>query len=134
MRIAGMVAGLALLSSACAHGIGGASDTGHLLEPGGAVHVNVSNQSGGPMEVYAVGSGSWYRIGTVHPGLDGRFTVRPTMVVNGALELVARSTSGLQVSSGPVLLGPGDEVDFALGTQASLSSATVRPRSALRLP
>jgi hypothetical protein len=42
------------------------------------------------MEVYAVGSGSWYRIGTVHPGLDG--------------------------------------------TQGSLSSATVRPRSALRLP
>ena len=43
------------------------------------------------------------------------------MVVNGALELVARMTSGLQVSSGPVLLAPGDEIDFALGAPPAVT-------------
>jgi hypothetical protein len=34
---------------------------------GGAVQLIVTNNSGGPMEVYAAGSGTLYRIGTVSP-------------------------------------------------------------------
>ena len=86
------------------------------------------------MEVYAAGSGTHYRIGTVQPGLNGRFVVRPGMIVNGAVELVARADNGLVVRSGPVLLAPGDEVDFELGAHAATSTATVRPRLAAFSP
>ena len=83
------------------------------------------------MEVYAVGSGTSYRIGTVQPGLDGHFTVRPGMIVTGPAELVARANNGPVIRSEPILLAPGDVVDFELDTHVSLSTATVRPRSAM---
>jgi hypothetical protein len=81
------------------------------------------------MEVYAAGSGSLSRIGTVHPALAGRFAVRPIMVVNGTVEFVARSGIGPFLRSGQILLGPGDVVDFDLTPRPVTSTATVRPRS-----
>ena len=97
-------------------------------EAGGAVQLYVTNNSGGPMEVYAAGTGTLYRIGTVHPGLEGRFVVRPTMVVNGTVEFVARSGNGPILRSGRILLVPGDVVDFDLTPSPVTSQATVRPR------
>ena len=89
-----LMAGLILTSSACAHGQGAGTEPVRPNEAGGAVQLYVTNNSGGPMEVYAAGTGTLYRIGTVHPGLEGRFVVRPTMVVNGTVEFVARSGNG----------------------------------------
>ena len=123
-----LVACLVVTSSACSYGLGAAPDMARALDREGAVRLHVSNQSGGPMELYADGSGTHYRIGTVQPGLRGEFVVRPGMIVNGAVELVARADNGMVVRSGPVLLAPGDVVDFALEAHASTSSATVRPR------
>jgi hypothetical protein len=80
------------------------------------------------MKVYTAGSGTLYRIGTVHPGLPGRFLVRPTMIVNGPVEFVARSGTGPFLRSGRILLGPGDVVDFDLTPSPVTSTATVRPR------
>jgi hypothetical protein len=80
------------------------------------------------MEVYAAGSGTTYRIGTLHPGLSGRFRVRPTMTVNGPVEFMARSGNGPLVRSGRILLAPGDLVEFELEAHAVSSTATVRPR------
>ena len=118
-----------LLSSACAFGPAGADAT-RPLQPDGAVQLNVTNTAGGPMEIYALGSGTVYRVGTVQPGMEGRFTVRPGLAVSGPIELVARANNGPVIHSGPILLAPGDVVDFALATHASLSTATVRARSA----
>ena len=134
MKSLALVAALALMSSACAYGVGSAGDSRGQLDLGGAVHLNVSNHSGGPMELYAVGAGTQYRIGSVQPGLDRRFVLRPGMIVNGAVEVLARADNGLVVQSGPLLLTAGDELDFELGAQASLSSATVRPRLAMESP
>jgi hypothetical protein len=122
-----VMAGLLLASSACAYGVGGATEDRRAHEGWGAVHLNVTNLSGGPLEVYAIGSGTSYRVGTVHPGLAGRFVVRPGMVVNGPVEFVARSNSGPVYRSGRILLKPGAVVDFALGAHPVTSNATVRP-------
>jgi hypothetical protein len=122
------IAGLALAGSACAFGRGTADDFKRPQDPGGAVELHVTNNSGAPMEVYAAGSGTLYRIGTVHPGLPGRFVVRPTMIVNGPLEFVARSVKGPFLRSGRILVQPGDVVDFDLTPSPVTSTATVRPR------
>jgi hypothetical protein len=119
---------LALSSSACAYGVGTASESRRPTDPGGAVQVYVTNNSAAPMEVYAAGSGTFYRIGTVHPGLGRRFVVRPTMFVNGPVEFVARSFNGPVHRSGRILLTPGDVVDFGLEASPITSTATVRPR------
>jgi hypothetical protein len=120
-------AGLALASSACAYGRRG-DELKRPQDLGGAVQLYVTNISGGPMEIYAAGSGTLYRIGTVHPGLDGRFVVRPLMIVNGTVEFVARSGNGPLLRSGRILLEPGDVVDFDLTPSPVTSTATVRPR------
>ena len=120
-------AGLALASSACAYGRT-ADELKRPQDPGGAVQLYVTNNSGGPMEIYAAGAGTLYRIGTVHPGLDGRFVVRPLMVVNGTVEFVARSGNGPLLRSGRILLKAGDVVDFDLTPSPVTSTATVRPR------
>jgi hypothetical protein len=122
------MAGLALASSVCAFGRGTADDFRRPQDPGGAVQLYVTNDSDGPLEVYAAGSGTLYRIGTVHPGLPGRFAVRPTMIVNGPVEFVARSGNGPFLRSGRILLQPGDVVDFDLTPSPVTSTATVRPR------
>ncbi|HEY7503273.1 MAG TPA: hypothetical protein VH700_04155 [Gemmatimonadales bacterium] len=122
------LAGLALASSACAFGRGTADDFKRPQDPGGAVQLNVTNNFGGPVEVYAAGSGTLYRIGTVHPGLPGRFVVRPTMIVNGPVEFVARALNGPYLRSGRILVQPGDVVDFDLTASPVTSTATVRPR------
>jgi hypothetical protein len=121
-------ASLALASAACAFGRGTADDFRRPQDPGGTVQLNVINNSGGPMEVFAAGSGTLYRIGTVHPGLAGRFVVRPTMIVNGPVEFVARAGNGPLLRSGRILLQPGDVVDFDLTPSPVTSTATVRPR------
>lgn len=128
-RCAGILMAMVVLaSSACAYGLGTATDTRRAHEPWGAVQLNVTNHSGGPMEIYAAGSGMSYRLGTVHPGLNGRFTVRPGMILNGPVEFVARSSNGGLFRSGLILLAPGDVVDFELKAQPVTSAATVRPR------
>jgi hypothetical protein len=129
-----VIAGLVVVSSACGHGFGARTEAGRPLEPSGAVHVTVTNHSGGPMEIHAVGSGTSYRVGTVQPGLSERLVIRPGMIVNGPVEFVARSGHGPAFSSGAILLAPGDEVDLALGAQPVGSTATVRPRLAAYSP
>ena len=80
------------------------------------------------MEVYATGSGTSYRLGLVNPGLTGNFVVRPTMIVNGPVEFLARAGNGIALArSGPMLLAPGNVVDFKLATSPWNSVATVRP-------
>jgi hypothetical protein len=121
------MAGLLLTASACAHGTGAATDTWRAEEPAGAVQLNVTNHSGGPVEIYAVGTGTSYRLGTVLPGLTSSFVLRPGMVVNAPVEFVARSNGQSVVRSGRFMLVPGNVVDFELATTPVNSVATVRP-------
>ena len=118
-------AAVIVASSGCARGFTSAGDLPQV-ERGRAVQLQVINSSGGPMEVYAAGSGTSYRVGTVYPGLSERFVVRPGAVLNGSVEFVARSAEGRLVRSGPMLLRSGDVVDFALTPHSATSTSTVR--------
>ena len=119
-------AALFLMSSGCGQAFGAAGHMAQALEARHPVQLEVTNQSGGPIEIYAQGSGTSYRVGTVHPGLTGRFIVRPGMVLNGAVEFLAVSGMGDLVRSGPMLVRAGDVVDFALTPHRATSVATVR--------
>ncbi len=122
----GQAMGLVVLlaSSACAVGMGAGSAAGTgAARP---VQLQVTNTSGGPIEIYATGTGTSYRVGTVHPGLTGRFVIRPTMVSNGAVEFTAHSPVWGTVESGPMLLRPGDVADFALTPYTATSRSSVR--------
>jgi hypothetical protein len=128
-RGAGIImAGLILVNSACAYGMGSAPNERRAHDPDGGVYLNVTNRSGSPMEIYAVGSGTLYRMGTVYPGLESRLVIRPGMIVNGSVELRAVSGNRPAFRSGPILLVPGDVVDLQLEDQSVISTATVRPR------
>jgi hypothetical protein len=123
-----LIAGVLLTATACGYGAGTIRDTRRPQDIGAAVHLNVTNRSNGPMEIYAAGQGTSYRIGTVLPGLTGHFIVRPTMVVNGPVEFMARSDNRSPlIRSGQFLLVPGNVVDFELAATLALSVATVRP-------
>jgi hypothetical protein len=123
-----LIAGVLLTATACGYGSGTIRDTRRVQDIEGAVHLNVTNRSNGPMEIYAAGRGASYRIGTVLPGLTGHFIVRPTMVANGPVEFAARSDNRSQwIRSGQFLLVPGNVVDFELATTLEFSVATVRP-------
>jgi hypothetical protein len=123
-----LIAGVLLTATACVYGSGTIPDTRRVQDIEGAVHLNVTNRSNGPMEIYAAGRGTSYRIGTVLPGLTGHFIVRPTMVANGPVEFAARSDNRSPwIRSGQFLLVPGNVVDFELATTSALSVATVRP-------
>lgn len=122
-----LLIGMALLmGTGCGVGMEAATDAGRAARPEGAVHVNVTNLSGGPMDIYAAGGGTSYRVGTVLPGLSSDFVVRPVMTVNGAVELVARSGQTQFFRSGPILLAPGAVVDFRIAQSSVLTTATVR--------
>ena len=119
-------AAVVLASSACAYGGIGAGEIRPDREALRSVQLQVSNTSGGPVEIYAAGSGTSYRVGTVHPGISEGFAVRPGLTLDGAVEFVARSADGHLVRSGPMLLAPGDVVDFDLTPHTATSNATVR--------
>jgi hypothetical protein len=124
-----IMAGLVLVSSACAYSMGQAPDARRAHDPDGGVYLNVVNHSGRPMEIFATGSGTIYRMGTVLPGLQSRLVIRPGMIVNGTVEFRATSGNAPAFRSGPILLAPGDVVDLQLEDQSVISSATVRPRA-----
>lgn len=126
-RGSAILIGMALvMSTGCGAGMETATNAGQAARPEGAVHVNVTNLSGGPMDIYAAGTGTSYRVGTVLPGLSSQFVVRPVMTVNGAVELVARSGQTQFFRSGPILLTPGSVVDFRIAQSPVLTTATVR--------
>jgi hypothetical protein len=118
-----LIAGLAVAGAACAKS---ANDE---VEPanGPSATVEVRNDHPVPVEIFAVGSGSNQRLGTVHPGMQGRFSVPPSMLGGGSVELQVRAATGQVFRSGALLLAPGAVVDVAVATQLFNSTATVRP-------
>lgn len=95
--------------------------------PGRDIQLLVTNDYGFPLEVYAIGGGTFYKMGRVLPGLPGRFILRPSMIGNGPIEFVARAGErNPAVRSGQLLLTPGNTVDFRIGTHWVNSSAYIR--------
>lgn len=111
-----------LLTAACAH-----SGRGEAAPAAGSVEVQVTNQNALPMEVYASGSGITHRMGTVYPGMDGRFVIPQNLVGNGSVQFEARPSGGGQpFRSGEVLLAPGAFIQFQIAPQLFNSTVTRR--------
>lgn len=126
LRISWMLtAGLVMLSAACAHR--SAQGNGGSLQPSDRpTVVNVTNHYALPVDIYAVAGGTSYRMGTVSPGIDSRFVLRPAVLALGAVEIVAHPAGGEPpVSSGRLVLDPGDVVSFEIAATLINSIARV---------
>ena len=120
--------GLFLAISGCAPRPGAAGDPLSSAAAERPVRLNVTNHSGSPMQIYARGSGTSYRMGTVLPGLVGHFVVRRSMILNGPVEFLAQTNQRQRpILSERLLLAPGDVVDFKIADSPLNSIATVRP-------
>lgn len=132
-----LIAGLLVIGPACIHRGGTPLSTAKpeerdslafAMAVADPVVVEVTNNYEIPMEVYASGSGMFYRMGTVAQGMQGRFVLRAALVVGGMVELVAQPTGyGPLVRSGQLQIVPGDIVDFTIATMLTGSIATIRP-------
>jgi hypothetical protein len=108
-----LILGLLLTGSACAPGFSAAGNPVNPQAVENAVHLNVTNHYNGPMEIYAVGSGTVHWMGRVLPG---------------PVEFVARASDREPpVRSDRLLLAPGAVVDFEVATTLMNSIARVRP-------
>jgi len=94
-----------------------------------SVIVFVTDDYALPMEVYVVGSGTDYRLGTVNPGIVSRFVLRRDMLAtNHIVEFVAQATGyGARASFSQLRVMPGDIVDFVIATNLIGTRANVRP-------
>jgi hypothetical protein len=118
-----LIAGLMLSGAGCAKS--GQDDVEPAEVPSATVEVR--NNHALPVEIFATGSGINQRLGTVHPGMQGRFALPPSMLGGGSVELQVRAGTGQVFRSGPLLLAPGAVVDVAVAPQLFSSTATVRP-------
>ena len=93
------------------------------------VVVYVTNNWELPMDVFAQGSGTTYRLGTVNPGIVSRFVLRTDLLsTDRMIQFAAQSTGfGPQITVDPIMIAPGDIVDFNIATQLIGSRAEVRP-------
>jgi hypothetical protein len=123
------IAALFVTTSACAHRGTAAASPGQLRPDAAPVSVNVTNNSQSAMEIFALGGGTSYRMGTVAPGIPRRFELRPGMIaVGGHVRFLAQASgTGPRVQSDDVMVAPGDVVAFEITTNLVGSRATVRP-------
>jgi hypothetical protein len=122
-----LLAVLTAMTAACAHRHGTATQQPLATAPPVSVHVTNNSQSA--MEIYAVGAGTSYHLGTVAPGIPRSFELRPSMIAAGGHVsfLAQASGAGPRVQSEDLFLRPGDVVDFEITTNLVGSRATVRP-------
>jgi hypothetical protein len=89
------------------------------------VAVRVVNNHALPVEIYAVGSSIRHRLGTVHPGMRGEFTLPRNLVGSGSVEFQASVTGQDTYRSGPLIPSPGAIVDVRIAPQLFNSTAQI---------
>ena len=94
-----------------------------------SVLVFVQNDYDIPMEAYVVGAGTYYRMGTVSPGIVSRFVLRKNILsTDHNVEFVAQAAGyGPQARTGLMRVMPGDIVDFYIAVNLIGTRASVRP-------
>jgi len=122
-----VLAALALAgASACAK----QAPESEVVEPAPEpVQVEMKNLFALPVEVYAFGGGSNFRLGVVHPGMTGHFKVPLNITRGGSTEfmLTTNSSATNPWKSGPMLLSPGVTVDIVAAQRFFSSTAVIRP-------
>jgi hypothetical protein len=110
----------------CASRGGGGNGPDHGVAASGAVEVNVRNNATQDMDVYAVSEGLPTRLGTVTAASTARFTLDPSFFPSNELRLVATPIGGNgRASSGPLVVRPGQRIDFDIAPLLHASSASV---------
>ena len=115
--------GVALMSTtACSR----TNTLGGEVAPANAIFVHVNNQNFLDMDVYAVGSGLATRIGTVTGNSARDFVVDASMATTN-FSIVATPIGGNgRASSGNIQVGPGQTVDFTIGSIMRNSTVFIR--------
>lgn len=123
------IAALLVTSVACGHRGTTAAAPAPPQAHAARVSVNVTNNAQSSMEIFVLGNGTSYHLGSVAPGVPRSFDVPPGMVAaTGHVQFVAQATgAGPRVWTDEVLVAPGDVVDFEITTNLVGSRATVRP-------
>lgn len=114
------IAGLMLVAAACAHHA--ASGGGEALP----VQVHVINHYALQVDVYAEAGGASYHMGTVAPGIDSRWELRPSLLALGPVQLVAQPRdSGRPFRTQSLQLSPGDMITLEITSTLFNSTASV---------
>lgn len=122
-----MIVVLLMAAPACARNRGAAGD-GQEAEPERPVRVHVVNHYGQAMEIVAAGAGTTQRLGLVGAGQSRDFTVPPSIVGSGKVEFRAQPSGyGQVVRIDPLVIRPGNIVDFEIATNLIGSRANARP-------
>lgn len=112
---------------ACAHRAGAAGGPSAPQAAQAPTRIEVTNHYGLPVEIYVAAGGAYERMGTVAPGIEGRFTVHRAMLGVGPIEFVAVPAGNEPpVRTGRLLLDPGDVVEFEIAATLVHSVTRVR--------
>jgi hypothetical protein len=91
------------------------------------VRVRVENNNFADMDVYVVSEGIASRLGTVTGNSTQQFVLNRSFIPAQDLRIVATPIGGNgRASSGPILVQPGQEIDFTINPLLRASSASVR--------
>jgi hypothetical protein len=114
---------LALVAMACAK-----KQPAEVTPTGAPAYVEVDNKYALPVEIFAIGGGTTFRLGIVHPGMRGSFHIPQPVFQGGSIELTATPTSrGPTYRSTPILVSPGAVIDLNVASVLFNSTATIRP-------
>ena len=123
-----IVVGLCVTGLACSHSRNAAQEAASAETPERPVRVHVVNHYKEPMEVIAVGAGITQRLGLVAPGLSADFVIPQSIVGSGKVEFRGQPSGyGQVVRTDPLLIRPGNVVDFEIATNLIGSRANARP-------
>jgi hypothetical protein len=122
------IAGLFIVASACARNRGPAPDGSGNEIMDRPVRVHVVNHYKDAMEIVVVGAGTTQRLGLVAAGLTADFTVPQSIVGSGKAEFRAQPSGyGQLVRTDPLVIRPGNIVDFEIATNLIGTRANARP-------
>lgn len=118
-------AALTFSASGCASGLG--NGNGGLTPSNAETLVQVDNNNWADMNIYVVRSGMRMRLGTVVSMNSATFVVPEPMVsASGEVRLLADPIGGApQFMTQPVLVSPGQQIEFTLENNLNLSSLSV---------
>jgi hypothetical protein len=110
-----LAAALLLAGGACVHGPGAVA-AGSRPAPADSAVLNVTNDHGEEVVIYARGVSQDYRVGTVDPESDAHFVVRRPWLFSEEVEFVAETQGATRAvfRSGRLSLAPGDEVKWEI--------------------
>lgn len=103
------------------------TESGGEVDVRAPVTIRVKSEYTGPLVVYAMTEGRATRLGDVQGSRVEEFRLPSTSIPTNGITLVAVPVGGsARASSGTLLVGPGQTVEFTVGAALTNSAATVR--------